>query len=74
MNRHIHGPVLDMSERYRQTVPIKPDRVVPLDTMTWVTHYEGLGALAKRKRSGTRWAVGPMTNRPPPVNRARQSV
>lgn len=65
MMRHIQGPVLDMSEQYRRSRPVKPDTVVMLGTDTWVTHYEGMGALCKRTKSGTFWALGPQTNRPP---------
>ncbi len=65
MMRHFQGPVLDMSEHYRNTRPIKPHAVIALGPDTWVTHYEGMGALCKRKRSGTFWALGPQKNRPP---------
>ncbi len=69
MMRHLHGPVLDQSLHYRQTRAIKPDSVICVDRATWVTHYQGMGALCKRKGSGTFWAVGPQMNRPPPIKR-----
>jgi hypothetical protein len=65
VNRHFQGPVLDMSEHYRQTRPVRPQALIALDRKTWVTHYEGMGALCKRKGSGTFWAVGPQMNHPP---------
>lgn len=57
MMRHLQGPELDVSETYRQSQPIAPDKVVYLDANAWVTHYQGVGALVKRRSSGTHWAV-----------------